>query len=149
MGELKTIAYISRTNQPFTQQELDGLLQEAQTFNMSHQVTGVLLHNPGFFFQYIEGPSASIDKVYQRIQASKRHEVMMELCNEVASHRYFDGWNMGFCRAPHGMVQALSHQQWIRNLNAISDRALTSEGLKMLLLFWQNLASDARSSLDR
>lgn len=143
MNTIKAIAYISRANKDFTDQDLDYLLIDARSFNQAHGITGVLLHNPGFFYQYIEGPNDAIQQAYARIEASHRHEIIMEVFNDVVDKRYCSEWYMGFCRVPQGCIQELAHINWVAEVPQFKQHAVLSDGLKMLLTFWNNMASKA------
>jgi hypothetical protein len=142
MSELKAVAYLSRANKLFTQAEIDHLLSRARTFNEIHHVTGVLLHNHYFFYQYIEGESNAIDEVYERIKANKDHEILFEIFHGVVDELNFKEWYMGFCYAPEGVLQELAQGQWLSSSFATHEKENDSHGIAMLKKFWNNLQAN-------
>jgi hypothetical protein len=44
--------------------------------------------------QYIEGPPAGLDDVYDHIRKDPLHTGLIELCRETIPHRAFGGWAM-------------------------------------------------------
>ena len=143
LSSIKAIAYISRTNKEFSPQDLDHLLIEARNFNQAHAITGVLLHNPGFFYQYLEGPEHTIHEVYARIEAAHSHQIVMEVFNNHIDKRYCSDWHMGFCRVPQGCIQELAHLNWVAKVPEVKHYSSLSLGLQMMLTFWNNMASKA------
>ncbi len=143
MSEIKAIAYLSRTNKDLTPQEIDKILLDARSFNQGHDITGVLLYNPGFFFQYIEGSAQHMALVYERIKNATSHTIIMELYHDFTDKRYCSDWYMGFCRAPEGFIQELAHYGWREKVHEVERHSEASQGLQMLLKFWNNMASKA------
>lgn len=140
----KAIAYLSRTNKDFSQNDISSLLVSARNFNAENNVTGVLLYNTGFFFQYLEGPQEAITKVYQRIQHATSHEIILELFNDVVYKLHFSSWHMGFCYAPQGFLQELSQNNWLDALSEIKAKQDKSPGLEMLMTFWGNMSTNLK-----
>ena len=60
MSDLTNLCYVSSATRSLSVAQLTDLLIDARQFNQSVQVTGVLLHHDGGFFQYLEGPPAAI-----------------------------------------------------------------------------------------
>lgn len=129
---LVAIAYISASVLPPTPAQLDALLLDAREFNASVGVTGVLLHNDGTFFQYIEGPDDGIARVYDRIRRSHLHAGIVELFNARERTRQFEQWHMGFCEAPRTTLQALTDSAWRATYESLSERPTRSAGLDLL-----------------
>ena len=102
-----------------------------------------MLHNPGFFFQYLEGPDQNVRKVYARVEAARNHQIIMELYNDKVVQRHFSSWHMGFCRSPQGVIQELSHMNWIAKVPTIQEYQNPPLGLQMLIKYWNNMASKA------
>lgn len=143
MSKIKAIAYLSRSNKDFTPQDIDRLLLSARSYNRGHDITGVLLYNPGFFFQYIEGSPQDMALVYERITNATSHTIIMELYQDFTDKRYCADWHMGFCRAPEGFIQELAQHSWSEQLHDVKELSEKSQGLQMLLKFWNNMASSA------
>ena len=135
---LRAIAYLSTALQQDTPPlVLDYLLKKSREFNASQQVTGVLLHNDGSFFQYIEGPSAGVDQVYQRITNSRWHFGFIKLLDVPINRRHFSDWAMGFAQTPATDLQQISHASWQAELGRIEQEPDMSPGLTLLLGFWK------------
>lgn len=64
---LRSVAYRSVAVSEPTDLELHGLLRAAQQRNKAEGVSGVLLCDRGAFFQWLEGPSAAVARVWDSI----------------------------------------------------------------------------------
>jgi hypothetical protein len=134
------IAYVSVANEPPSQEQIDALLLDARSFNIEHNITGVLLCHKNTFFQYFEGTPENMVLVYDRIKKSKLHQHILELTNTQSERRYFETWSMGFCYIPKNEMQALTHAEWINQIPTVNQYACDSFGLKMLKEFWARLS---------
>lgn len=98
---LVTFAYLSTARQPLDALALQGLLDSAQRFNASVDVTGMLLYNGGSFMQVLEGPPEAVRQVFeQRIRHSPLHGEIVELLSARTSRRHFPGWSMACKHVP-------------------------------------------------
>lgn len=139
MNTIKAIAYVSRVKVVFDQQKIDKLLEDSRRFNLQHNVTGVLLYNTSFFFQYIEGGFDGVSTVYDRIQRANSHEILLEVFNDEIDQKNFTKWCMGFCYSPEGIIQKLSQETWLSKVTHVKSRQDKSHGLQMLMTFWNNM----------
>lgn len=140
------VAYISTAVAGLTPADLDHLLVDARTHNKMLGVTGVLLYDGHFFFQYFEGPSEGVATIYARINASRMHVELHELQSGPVSQLYFPQWYMGCSHTEGSVLQKLSHQQWKReavNLPDDLEQAGNSPGLRELQAFWIRLQGAA------
>lgn len=72
------------------------ILQTSQRNNARCGVTGALLFNKGAFAQVLEGPRASVEATFERIQRDARHgDVTVLQCGPAAA-RCFANWSMAF-----------------------------------------------------
>jgi hypothetical protein len=94
MEELQGLVYVSSAVAAVSDDQLVHLLTRARVRNIECQVTGLLLFDAGNFMQYIEGPPAGLDKVYDHIRKDPLHTGLIELCRETVPRRAFDGWAM-------------------------------------------------------
>jgi Sensors of blue-light using FAD len=138
MTQLFALAYFSSAKTEFSEAELESLLQTAREENSRGQLTGVLLYYDGTFFQYIEGPEEELNIARQRIWESRRHHGIIQLFHRSIPQREFDGWRMGFARAPKSLILQLSNAEWqeiaLTNLPSIK----SSPGMALLLEFWKS-----------
>jgi Sensors of blue-light using FAD len=103
---LRSLAYRSVAVSPPTDSELHDLLRAAQQRNKAEGVTGVLLVDQGVFFQWLEGPSAAVGRVWDSISRDPRHTRVSVLHDEPISRRVFDGWDMRIARGARVKVEA-------------------------------------------
>ena len=138
---LVAIAYTSTVVRPLDAEQIDAILSEARDYNRRANVTGALLHHAGSFFQYIEGPPESVEDVYGRIRASRRHADIVEFMHGEIDARQFSRWYMAFAEAPPTLMQRLAGSEWDVVLPSLGRRVLPSPGLALLLDFWARAAA--------
>jgi hypothetical protein len=143
---LRSIAYVSRASHAFIPEDLDALLLDARMFNASVEVTGVLFHHAGRFFQYIEGFDDSIAEVYKRILQASSHTDIEKLLDTRIQHRYFETWHMAFCEAPETAVQQLANSSWEQSMPITRDEFDGFKGLSLAVYYWNKWSSEKSSS---
>ena len=92
---LKRIKYISRSASPLSVEEVEEIRIVSERNNRRDGITGVLVETGGLFFQVIEGPEDSVDRLYKRISSDPRHKelFLLNVMHGVDS-RLFPGWAM-------------------------------------------------------
>jgi hypothetical protein len=105
--QIRSIAYVSTESRPLPPEALEALLVDSRRRNLEHGITGVLLHCPGNFMQFFEGPPDGVEAVYRRILASRQHRSLIALCDEMSDGRDFPNWAMGSTEAPRSFVLGL------------------------------------------
>lgn len=135
---MHAVAYVSSASKQLaTPDAMDRLLTGARSFNQACGVTGVLLHQGGNFFQYLEGPEQSVAQVYARVKKATSHHGLIELVNGPVEQRHFAAWTMGFAEATRSELQRIAHASWANDLGRISSAAnAANPGLVLLLDFW-------------
>ncbi len=141
MSSLEAVVYVSSAVGSLSEAELTELLARARAKNEDVEVTGVLLYHDGTFFQYFEGPSIGVEFVYDRVRRSAMHRGIIELMHASVPERLFSNWSMGFTRAPVATVLQLSQANWTSLLASRPGAAVASDGLALLLHFWQTSLS--------
>ena len=96
MDFLRRITYTSKTTFPLDQRALLDILHDARVFNQIDGITGVLLHDNGYFLQVIEGPQEPIANLIGRLKADNRHEQFQIHEDMQTQTRLFPDWKMGF-----------------------------------------------------
>ena len=91
---LATIVYRSRAVRALLPPELHELTRVAQARNARESVTGLMLYDDEHFFQWLEGPPDSVDRVMSSIRVDKRHRDLQVLDTRPAHDRTFNGWTM-------------------------------------------------------
>ena len=64
--------------------------------NQELDITGLLLHREGSFFQVLEGEEDAVRQVFDKIQRDPRHERIKVLFEGPIEAREFADWRMGF-----------------------------------------------------
>ena len=85
--------------------ELERILNASRTNNQSVDVTGALLFNREFFAQVLEGPRASVEKTFERIQRARRHGEVTVVENGFAGARDFPAWAMAHAAPTSSQVE--------------------------------------------
>jgi methanogenic corrinoid protein MtbC1 len=98
------VAYRSRAIKPPSDLELDRLLRSAQERNNALGVTGLLVYDQGFFYQWLEGPRLAIMNLWQSIRTDPRHQDVKILREGMVARRFFKGWNMRLARRTRGDI---------------------------------------------
>lgn len=93
---LERLIYQSQASHEFGSLHLFNLLTEARLRNQRLQITGHLLYFEGRFTQCIEGPTASIDQLWQSLQRDDRHHDVQLLGRYAIEERRFPEWTMAF-----------------------------------------------------
>ncbi len=90
------LIYSSTAVRPFSAEALRALLMRARANNTAIDVSGMLLHVDGAFFQVLEGEPAVIDTLFARISKDERHCKVLRLLQHEIAARNFPDWSMGF-----------------------------------------------------
>lgn len=139
-SQIEALAYRSRPVGHFSLADLDELLRSAQHRNRSEGLTGLLIYDRGFIFQWLEGPMPGLQRVWNSIRRDPRHVDIKVLRQETVPKRFFGGWDMRLAsrargeidrtltvmRAPHELLTKLRLQP-----NSLADRG------------WDKVFSDA------
>jgi hypothetical protein len=100
------MAYRSRAVQAPSERDLDILLRNAQARNRNEHLSGLLIYDQGFFFQWIEGPAAALGRVWNSIRRDPRHCEIQILREQVIEKRFFGEWDMRLARRVRGRIDA-------------------------------------------
>jgi methanogenic corrinoid protein MtbC1 len=91
---LSKLVYRSRAAQPLSSLELYRLALAAQSRNRAEQITGVVLYDRDSFFQWLEGPADSLERMMRSIRNDPRHVDVEVLETQSAHTRLFTDWSM-------------------------------------------------------
>lgn len=134
--DLVATAYVSSASHPFSEEDLERLLESSGEFNAANEVTGLLLYDEGNFFQIIEGTEDAVQRTYDRITASAHHHGIVQLFYSPVKERNFKDWSMGFTHAPKSKLLQLAQASWGGTLDENVDRENVDDGMRLLLEFW-------------
>lgn len=118
---MSALVYRSRAVSSLSPPDLLQLTQAAQARNRHEALTGVMLYDNQDFFQWLEGPRDSLDRVMQSIHRDCRHTNIEVLSTQAVSARTFPDCDMGlvatgtnlgslsnrFVEAPQDLVEGL------------------------------------------
>ncbi|MGJ9416559.1 BLUF domain-containing protein [Massilia sp. CMS3.1] len=91
---INQLVYISQAVRKMSAEDLQAIHAKARANNELIDVTGSLFYNGGWFLQVLEGPAATLSKLYDKIDLDPRHKNSRVLYNEPATFRTFSRWNM-------------------------------------------------------
>ena len=96
MGHLSAIVYRSRAVVPLADIDLYYLLAEARQRNRSLGLTGLLLYDRAYFFQWLEGDEGNLGLVWNSIRGDPRHTDLDVIADQEIRVRLFEAWQMQF-----------------------------------------------------
>ncbi|WP_231367647.1 BLUF domain-containing protein [Gillisia sp. JM1] len=80
MKQIYTICYVSKANPNLTIEEINTIFELTEENNSLHNVSGILLHSLGNFFQALEGGEKFIVDLYEnKILKDSRHSEVFEI----------------------------------------------------------------------
>lgn len=94
MSALVHCIYTSVQARPLSEGELNDLVQHSRESNARKDLTGILLHVKGTFFQVLEGPQDVIEELYAKILVDRRHTRITKIIYEPIPRRYFSDSRM-------------------------------------------------------
>ncbi|MDH6186909.1 hypothetical protein H4V98_004357 [Polaromonas sp. CG_23.6] len=74
--------------------ELSAIQNISKANNELIDVTGSLFYNGGWFLQVLEGPAATLNALFHKIEKDSRHKNSRLLYSEPAKFRTFTRWGM-------------------------------------------------------
>jgi methanogenic corrinoid protein MtbC1 len=91
---LSTLTYRSRAVVPMADLELHRLLRTAQARNRAEGITGIVVYDRGFFYQWLEGPADGLARIWDSVQRDPRHTAVEMLGNQPTRQRFFGDWDL-------------------------------------------------------
>ena len=88
------LVYMSSPTREMNQVEVQALLRRAKHNNDRDGITGMLIHDPRRYLQYLEGGQAEVEATFARISVDPRHRAIIRLHGLTISRRQFPGWAM-------------------------------------------------------
>jgi len=124
---LHNVVYCSRMSPGVSTRDIDAIIATARRYNPAHGITGLLVFGSDIFFQWLEGPKASIQQLMHNIRNDQRHNTVVELAvNEEVRERVFPKWDMELVQ-PDDIREVL--QDALRDAKA----AVSAKALRELL----------------
>ena len=133
---INQLVYISQATRKMSSEDLNQIHKTAKDNNQNVDVTGSLFYNGGWFLQVLEGPLATLNALYKKIDKDPRHKNSRILYNEPAKFRTFTRWSMNMTNLDDR--QADKYDQLIEVIDAAkTDRKIgaASPAVTLLKLF--------------
>ena len=107
MDSLIHLIYASTATRPLDKRQLVELLAKARDANARIDVSGMLLHEAGNFFQVLEGPANVVEALFAKICADDRHGRPIKIMQEPIAQRSFADWTMAFSNVTRAELDAI------------------------------------------
>jgi hypothetical protein len=91
---MEALLYVSTASALPRRSTVDAILATARRVNPTLDLTGMLLWRDMTFAQLLEGPTASLDGMLNRLRADERHHDIVVLTRWPLEHRLFKEWSM-------------------------------------------------------
>lgn len=88
--------------------EIEDILRVSRSNNQRDELTGMLVVGGRRFLQVLEGPSAALQRTYDRIKRDPRHFAMVELGRKQLPKRSFGNWAMGYEHGGSSLLQVVT-----------------------------------------
>ncbi|MDB5963203.1 MAG: hypothetical protein JWP59_4497 [Massilia sp.] len=130
---INQLVYISQAVRKMSAADLLAIQRVAKENNAPIDVTGSLFYNGGWFLQVLEGPLATIDALYRKIEKDPRHKNSRVLYKQPATFRTFTRWSMNMTNLEDR--QADKYEQLVEVIDAArSDRKIGQASPAVTLL---------------
>ncbi|MGB5981811.1 MAG: BLUF domain-containing protein [Nonlabens sp.] len=96
MQSLHTICYISNSKENLSEDEMEDLFKTSSIKNNESQITGILLHEMGRFFQVLEGEEKLVNDLFYKIRKDSRHGNIYVVYDQKSHFPVFKGYNSKF-----------------------------------------------------
>lgn len=91
---MERLVYTSVARDDMAGDALFDIIQTSSRRNLERGITGFLAFSEGRFFQYVEGPTASLVSLLASLERDPRHHSIEILLRRPAQHSVFPGWRM-------------------------------------------------------
>ena len=91
--------YFSASSTPMQVDELEDILEQAQSNNSRNGITGALVYIDGSFLQILEGEKDRVQTLMQKISKDFRHETVSILHEGEIAAAAFTEWKMAYVSA--------------------------------------------------
>lgn len=98
---LITLIYLSSAVMSLEHSDIQDILRHSREANTKNEITGLLLFKDGNVMQVLEGDSAPVDELHQKIVNDPRHTGLITLIRSPILMRSFADWKMGFKNISH------------------------------------------------
>ena len=117
---MKRLIYLSRAHPSLRKPHINDILATSREQNRRNDITGLLIHHEGVFFQILEGDRDDVAACFARICTDWRHRDCHILMDKLIDVRAFGDWAMAY-----RLGEELGDRE-VRQLMDISDVAKRS-----------------------
>ncbi|MEM1036414.1 MAG: BLUF domain-containing protein [Pseudomonadota bacterium] len=96
MRELERLIYVSEAAPNLSAKGIQKIVNISHLHNQMSNITGLLVHDEGYFLQILEGVPSDVEATYQRISKDRRHSNCQLLLAQPITQRAFPKWLMGY-----------------------------------------------------
>lgn len=93
-SDLVELKYLSEAETSVNVWGLTAIVDASVAWNKSHEITGILFFEQGFFGQVLEGPRNEVEEIWNRIKNDTRHHDIELLSITEIEARRFPKWSM-------------------------------------------------------
>lgn len=124
MKPLHTICYISKADPGLTKAMINEIFQITETNNNACNISGILLHSLGNFFQVLEGEEDMLKTLYEdKIKNDTRHSNIYEVYNRSAVNPIFANYISQFKTiTTHGQLEEIRNYLHSNRSESTSDK---------------------------
>ena len=94
-GDFFRLVYRSDATRRMSSEEVRALLIVARIRNLTCEISGLLIHDHGRFWQYLEGPKWAVEQVFGSIERDYRHTNITIVESGETTARQFPDFEMG------------------------------------------------------
>jgi hypothetical protein len=129
------LVYKSKAKENITQNEIESILETAQTFNQANELTGCLIFHNNYFIQLLEGDEEVLRTLYKRISGDNRHKEIELLYERNKTQRNFENWGMAFVNLDEN--EGFTKKLFEDNVTTYAD--ITPKITKASDIFWKEV----------
>ena len=97
MSQLFHFSYISKLSPEYDATHVVDIIKVSRKNNIKDHITGILVYDGERFFQYIEGPKATVLNLLSRLKSDHRHVGMSILFeNAHYTNRFYNDWHLAY-----------------------------------------------------
>jgi hypothetical protein len=93
---LRRLAYVSYPSPDLAAAEVSRIIHVSRVNNAARGITGVLVYTGSDFAQLIEGRHESVETLWRKVQADRRHRDIVPFLDEPTERAWFETWRMGY-----------------------------------------------------
>lgn len=91
-----TISYVSTVSHFLSDTDVEELMDYVKEQNNLNNITGILIHSDGNFFQVLEGEKETIKKLFEKIKKDSRHYNIIKMLDKEISDNSFSKYHSSF-----------------------------------------------------